>query len=268
MENLFDEKRFQRLLEIADSRQLEIVIANDYAERGYLRDGNGPILFANWNEYADDKSPPRLCDLFEKIGCSIEWSDEWRICDDCGNAFRISGDSYCWLKYGTWDENGCQCGDCILEYPSDYLEGLEGKAQSCETIGVDLGSEGYVRLNPESFESGLFGGQCDDPGTIADSLRELGIDRFLFQLDSVGQFDSRFSVWVHNTESTPALWKRLQDKETTSGDPAISMRNALRDASVKMSGLSGQGIKYAQLKSDGTADVKNVSPQEFIEGIE
>lgn len=35
---------------------------------------------------------------------------------------------------------------------------------------------------------------------VAKELQAKGIERFLFQLDSVGQFDGRWSVYVHESE--------------------------------------------------------------------
>jgi hypothetical protein len=40
----------------------------------------------------------------------------------------------------------------------------------------------------------------DDPHKVAKELRAKGISRFLFNIDDVGQFDSHWSVYVHEDE--------------------------------------------------------------------
>lgn len=279
----FNVERFGRLLSIAESRGVvDIRYCDDYAEPGYSKDRDGPIVFANWNDKTEwneenrqsiviDTAPGRLCKLFEQLGCSVEWSDEWVQCDDCGNAFRISGDCYGWMQYGvTSAEGDVTCGDCIKSDPESYLQELEGECGKADTIGVDFGEAGYVRLNPESLESGVHGGQCDNPEVIGAGLRRLGISRFIFQLDGSGQFDILFGVWVHQEEvngEEAAIWAMLELKGTAGADPAEAMQSALRDAIKKMGELSGDGIRYAKCKADGTADARMVSPQEFAEGV-
>lgn len=44
------------------------------------------------------------------------------------------------------------------------------------------------------------------------------------------------------------------------------MRSALKDASAKMSTLQGEGVRVAKCHSDGTATVKLVNQQDFIDG--
>jgi hypothetical protein len=41
----------------------------------------------------------------------------------------------------------------------------------------------------------------------------------------------------------------------------------LKDAAEKMGKLSGTGIRYAECKEDGTADVRLMSQEEFVKGI-
>lgn len=188
-------------------------IADDYAEPGYTKDSEDlPILFANWNPrgntrfengryISDDMTMPRLRHIFSHYGYAIEWDDVWLICEECGKAFRCSGDSYSWTMYGAADESGCYCGDCIKADAEDYLQSLENDPRRCVGIsGIDPADYGYVKLNEESYEHGLYGGQRDDPKIIAKLLRDAGVHRFLFMLDSVRQFDLDFSCYVHKDE--------------------------------------------------------------------
>lgn len=219
-----------------------------------------------------DATMERVGALAEKAGYSIEWSDQWDICGECDKVFRNTGDSYGWTMYGTYlDGVGDICGDCIQEDPAEYLEHLEGNPRGAVTIdGIDLEAAGYKDINPEdSFQNGLYGGQCANPETIASSLHAADIFRFLFRIDSVGQFDVRFSCFIHEEEYDAALAALdFGDPSKTDGpDPATAMKAALQDASAKMSKLDGPGIKYAKCNPDGTADVRLVSNEEFIDGI-
>jgi len=291
----FNDERFWKVMEIAEKRGLYIRLSEDYSEPGYRKDGEGPILFSDWNSecYWDRKqnkyittndAPERLCKIFEKLGCTIEWEDEWEVCESCKKAFRIVPDSYVWTPYGCVDEHLCMCGDCIKKEPEYYLESLENSPTKANTI-LDLESHGYVCLTwnkdgiPERYENGLYGGQCHDPKVIAKSLNERGV-RYIFNIESVGQFDTDFTVWIRREDlgldREVEFWDdiyraicefRRTPIEVNGPDPAVVMQKSLKDATEKMGKLSGPGIRYAECKEDGTADVRLMSQEEFVKGI-
>ena len=72
---------------------------------------------------------------------------------------------------------------------------------------IDPEDFGYVKANRDddayndSYECGWHPHQTDNPRIIADNLRNRGIERFLFRIDGVGQFDVAFSVYVHESEA-------------------------------------------------------------------
>ena len=80
--------------------------AHAYAEPGYTALKHG-ILLANWNMF-----PRNLVRILERMGYTIEWSDEWATCDDCSRAFRIHSDSYFWKPAYTQVEGILICHDC------------------------------------------------------------------------------------------------------------------------------------------------------------
>jgi hypothetical protein len=273
--------------------------ADDYAEPGYSKDGDGPVLFANWNnrtrynretgEYETlDDVPERLARIFERMGCSIEWEDEWIRCDDCGRAFRTQADCYSWTRSGHISEHGdVSCADCITNDPQHYLDEISGDSGKALTFDVDMEDLGYVNLCwnelgcAEGFQSGLYGGQCDDPSLIAEDLEKRGITDCIFQVDSVGQFDCAFSVWVKrehlgitSTDEWDEIYAAIErfraaPIDSRGTDPADMCKRALEDAHDKMRDLpNGQGVKYARCDlHTGKADVRLVSPDEFINGI-
>ena len=220
--------RAQRVLEIA-ARMAEATdkARGGYSVRNYIEqiqlhfdgyaDGSstgesGLIATGNWNEITKydpvmgrqlvSDLPKRVGDIFEKMGIEIEWSDEWSTCGNCYKLIRTSPDSYSWQPDFYLGDGDITCGDCVKEDPSGYLEFLDGNDEACMTIDVDLEEHGYEQLNEDSFESGWFPGQNDDPRQVAKELREKGIEHFIFVKDEQSQFYSKWSVWVRN-ESNP-----------------------------------------------------------------
>jgi hypothetical protein len=203
---------------IFEDGSFDIMFAKEYAEPGYSNPAKG-ILFANWN----DEPLKRLGDLAEKAGYAIEWSDEWSVCDDCGKAVRTSPNSYGWRRSYFDSEDGFLCVECVRDDPSAYLESLEGNPRAAETLDIPL--DDYVQAGT-NYEHGWHQGQNDSPDVIATSLRARGITRFLFKLDDVGQFDCRFSVYVHQDEKD-----LLTDAPVESAlpyDPGTELGKALR----------------------------------------
>jgi hypothetical protein len=258
------------------SRLEGIQLVIGYAEPGY---GciDSIVAFGNWNDiqgqdpvtgYYDhviDKTPSELSEAFEAIGVAIEWSDEWDMCSHCYRAVRTSGDSYGWKRFYWMTEDGeITCGDCTSEdFAEEYLEWLEGCPSRAITFYVDLKEYGYQKL-ADGFERGLHEGQADSPDLIARALVSKGINRFIFKLDSVGQFDARFSVYVHEDEDLEGF---DLDEEKTADDisPATLCKQALQNIPPPP---PGEGIHYVHVNMHtGTSTSRLVSPQEFIDGI-
>jgi hypothetical protein len=176
-----------------------------YAEPGYQTPANGAGVYrANWNGLSEwdgrerksiDDTMPRLSAILEHIGAGIEWGDEWSDCYQCGKLVRTSPDSYGWQPSYIRTEDGEVCHECVSKDPEAYLLELEGDADRAWTLDIDPADHGYTLLE-EGFENGFHPGQNDDPREIAGRLRARGIDNFVFRLDSVGQFDASFSVYV------------------------------------------------------------------------
>lgn len=116
------------------------------------------------------------------------------------------------------------------------------------TIDLDLETAGY-KLLADDFENGLCGGQADRPELIADALHGQGVERFIFHLDSTGQFDLSFSVWVHESEFDLIDREEFESTPVSGVDPAVQMQKALADASAKMAATDGR-IKVAKCDLD------------------
>lgn len=185
---------------------------NGFSEPGYDNPECGIIATGNWNNISkydrerrsrEIKSdlPSRILRLFEKLGIDCCWSDEWANCENCQKLFRTSPDSHGWMPSYALVGDEYHCVECLKENAEEHLEALEGDAHRCNTIGsIDPSEYGYVKVNEDSYESGLHEGQNDNPKVIAKDLRAKGIERFLFNMDDVGQFDQSWSVYVHTDE--------------------------------------------------------------------
>jgi hypothetical protein len=211
-------KRVHRIMDIASrmaekvegysasNRIEEIQLHFDgYAEPGYTDPECGIIATGNWNDvtvYSQvhgrqvvSDLPSRISRLFEKLGVEIEWSDEWSECSNCNKLVRTSPNSYGWQQSYKLDDDGLTCHECIEKDPEEHLQSLEGCDTSCNTISsINPSEHGYVKL--EECETGWHPGQNDNPREIGKALRAKGITRYLFNLDDVGQFDAKWSVWV------------------------------------------------------------------------
>lgn len=178
---------------------------NGYAEPGY--DDADIVLTGNWNpisgDFKDKRDPmKRLVRILERLGVEMEWSDEWTACSECSKLVRVSPNSYSWQPSYAFVRDELLCHECVQDDPESYLETLKGNPRAALTLDIDPEDYGYQRVNEESYESGFHAGQTDDPAKIAASLRAQGIERFLFRVDDVGQFDMRFSVYVREGEVT------------------------------------------------------------------
>lgn len=190
-----------------------------YSEPGYEDPASGIIATGNWNdadernpEYEFDKrqSPWRKADdcvsrvarvLEKRFGAELEWSDQWDACSDCRKLVRTSGDSYCWTQAWVKLDGETVCRECAQKCAEEVLETFEGDPRKALTVdlGIDPAGYGYVRLLKD-LENGFHDHQAADPNVVAEGLRKLGVERFLFVIDGCGQFDLNFSCWVHEDE--------------------------------------------------------------------
>jgi len=195
--------RFDTILAIVNKAGYDIRFADGCSEPG---DEDKPIVLGNWNErtrydchgrcITNNDTMPRIAKILEKLGYQCEWEDEWAVCDECGKAIRIVPNSYSWKpSYWSPEDCGIICHNCVKANPEYYLEWLNGNEKHCLTLDIDLTKYGYS-LYRNNYENGWHDGQDDDPAAIAEYLRGNEITDFIFVLDSVGQFDINFSVWV------------------------------------------------------------------------
>lgn len=254
-----------------------------YSEPGYHDPDSGIIATGDWNTCSEmvdgrhvtvDDSMYRFSNILEALGADLQWEDEWSACYDCQRLVRTSPDSYGYQpSYTIIDECELVCHECIPENPSDYLESLEGEIKANTMERIYPGSHGYTLL--QKFERGMHYGQDDDPEAIAKTLSQAGFERFIFNIDSTGQFDFRFSVWLHDEEaqdddglSLIRAKRALENGVTQGRSPSEALKGGLAEVSMKHDAArkSGEtGVIVASIGLEG-ASVKIVSQEDFLEG--
>lgn len=268
-------------------------IHDGYAECEW-EEGDLPIT-GNWNDVSRwddqgrqivsvDKTPSRVANCLEKVGAELEWSDEWETCTECGLLIRINPDSYGWTPNWVELDEGKVCESCLdIE---EYLMSIEGCSTSVNTVAGedDLNSYGYVKI--KDWERGMHPGQDADPLRIGDYLIRMDVGRWLFHMESKGQFDIRFALYIHTEELDKGIkdpgypsraprkgisaiaWLQkdyLNSSRTHGPSVSAAMERGLREASRLTDQLKGDGIRYAKVTPEGVT-AKLVSPKDFIEG--
>lgn len=267
---------------LSRTRMEDIQWSPEYAEPGYST-SKECILFGNWNKLDRWNPETRTHDLILPDSeiwqrtvrmleerAELEWCDEWSTCSECSKAVRTQADSYGWQPSYWMGDGEFLCLECAAKNPEDVLlsyEDEDGKALSRD-LGIDPAAHGYW-LAQDEFESGWYGGQDADPKTIAKTLRSKDISRFLFRIDSVGQFDLSFSLFLHESEKgkwESALEGQLSHDECRAKeDPKVALERGLRTAAITPD-PPGEGVIVTKIKADGTAETKRVSPEDFIAG--
>lgn len=199
---------------------------------------------------------------FDDFELEAVFSDEYSVCACCGHVIvRTSPDSYCWTPPLFLEGEGYICDKCAPEYAEEVLEDYSNVERSIPDQ-FDTEDLGLVQINEESFQNGLYGGQLDEPGPIIEALNSQDIDVWFKVYPR--QFDMDFDVYVREADESKA--KAILEGVDTEADidPAVACQQALKAASQQMSQLSGDGIKVATCNADGTADVRMVSPEDFV----
>lgn len=202
------------------------VVANvliGYAEPGYGTDETIVVL-GDWNDNVRhdtesrrmvpksgnrlaDMKPSRLGNALENIpGVEIEWLDEWAECSECYRAIRTEADSYSWQPSYLFTEDGYVCHDCAKKDINAYLQDYINDSDKAVTWldSSELSTAGWTQWeesDPHTYESGWYPGQTDNPADILASIQQETDSDVVFLIDSVGQFDMRFSAYTRDQES-------------------------------------------------------------------
>lgn len=220
----------RRILAYVDEHDIAMDYYPGCAEIGY---DDKPVLAANWNgpgEYerkhldtewgreqfkhkATLEKLSRIVDDIQHV--SLEWSDKWTGCNDCGKAVRTSPDSYGWQASWVWaSDSEIVCRECwkdsisdIIEfYMSDYHHRFSNKALPGDFMEL-LENEGFTcwTETPDEctrYETGLHPGQNDNPAKVFKQIMENDKRwEVVFVITDVGQFDIHWAAFVRLSDS-------------------------------------------------------------------
>lgn len=256
-----------------------------YAEPGYRDPECGITATGNWNviRFKNEKGQDDVDGTIKKLekvlevhGVKKEWDNEWTPCDFCGRLVRTQPNGYEWSP-SYWQTLGYEiaCIGCLREnresLTDEYVEWLEGNADRAMTgslkDAINLKDYGYVKLQGD-FRNGMHYGMDADPKKIAEKLRELDVERFIFVIDGTSQFYLSFSVWIHENDIEKA--RQLTEEESDGPSVAGRMEANLKAATRKLDELadadSQAKIRYAKVTSENW-EARLVDPDELINAM-
>ena len=247
---------------------------------GFLKrvaDSGDTRVGRNGRACMDDNAPytcivPDLDDIIKEVfdgEYETGFDDEYDTCSECGKIVRTGPDSYSWTPDFEHTEDGLICKVCLAEDPESYIESIKNTARKGATdgMGIDITQHGWVKAG-EDYEVGLYDHADDNPEKILEILNEADID-VIFKIFP-SQFEVSFEVYVPEDKKDAAekILSGGNTKYPVGESPAEMCKKGLAEATKKMNELpDGEGVKYAKVNADGTADVKVVSKKKFIDGV-
>lgn len=161
------------------------------------------LLTADWN----DVSQKFYGWVESNFNIELGWCDEWMSCSECGKAVREKADSYGWQPSWAWTSDcSIACVECYENCITDIIDCYVNDTHALPAdIYPLIEKEGFVCYSPDEycqvFETGWHPGQDADPQEIAKDIEEqLPDHEYIFKLDSVGQFDVSWSVFIRKVE--------------------------------------------------------------------
>jgi len=193
-----ERKLFFRVVDYLETKHAYPEIYHGISETGY---DDKELLTADWNKISG-KFYNFLEDTFPEI--ELDWSDEWMNCSECGKAIRNSPNCYSWTPSYLWSSDcSIACIECYENFAEDIIEYYKNNTDLAitEDFYPILEKNGFICYSPDEycqiFETGFYPGQNDDPKSVAKNIEsELPDYDYIFKIDSVGQFDIHWSVFL------------------------------------------------------------------------
>ena len=181
------------------------------SEMGY--DDKEAITGDWWQRKSGELRTP-LADYIEKaFDGEVEtyFYDEWMGCLECNKLLRSTHDCYSWEPSFVWTSDcSIACHECIESDETLQEDTIEFYKNSTDHAVPSwfyqyLEAHGFVCYSPDEyckrFETGWYPGQNDNPSEVAKDIESNLPDHdFIFKIDSVGQFDCSWSVFLRRSE--------------------------------------------------------------------
>lgn len=171
-----------------------------FAESVYGEPPCEGVFLCNWNNV-----PQHITNWLEKRGFECLWNDEYLHDYENNRVFRCEATHYGWMpqficndwtNYEVIGEDDLQ--DIADEYINEYLLN-DPKVADHLLEHAKIRENGFEPLI--RGENGLHAYQTDDPEKMMESAKEQYPNAdFIFVIDSVGQFDTHFSLWKRERE--------------------------------------------------------------------
>lgn len=138
-------------------------------------------------------------EIEEIMQTNLVFSDEYSFCTECSEVIRTSPNGHGWQPDYYLGDGFIICSRDFKEseeHQEAYLNALINNTNKVnQLISEDQLTElGFVKLNDNSYERGLHFGQNDSPKEIYEKFNE-SYEEIIFTIDSMGQFETEFSVW-------------------------------------------------------------------------
>ena len=168
-------------------------------------DNEKQVIVANWNN-VDSDFRKYIENFFE-----LDWEDESDYCSNCYQHIHTTPSYYGDDMRHVYTDKGALCKTCALEnpewifdeftfdsaHPPIYHKAIPAWLQ-CKLEDHDyIPFQSVDSACKDVFESGLHADQTDTPEKVCKLVTELlGPRDMLFCIDSAGQFDVHFSVYI------------------------------------------------------------------------
>lgn len=143
------------------------------------------------------------------------FDDEYTTCSECRNVVRTSPDSYFWSPDYILTENGLVCRTC-WESDADMVIDAYKDEQRSVPESFDPTAHGWVKVNTETYQSGLHAGMNDDPVKVLATLHNRPHIETLLKA-APSQFYTEWDVYVEE-ESLSDARTRLGTVETADAE--------------------------------------------------
>lgn len=133
----------------------EVQWYEDYAEGSSGSEHTRGVVSANWNDLdvydpATKKRvkvsdiPSRMCDLFERLGFLIEWSDQVTSCGGCGKCILTEPDCMSWGPGFMVGDGAIECAECCESNAEAWLDQCAEEGAHWNLDNIDPEQHGWT----------------------------------------------------------------------------------------------------------------------------
>ena len=169
------------------------------------------MLIADWN-----KNKLKSLDnwlngqYYEHAQIQLGYDDEYQYCDNCMGLICTTAQYHGDTGRFMYGDGEIFCSNCIKDDPDLILDYYLNNSSMAipDYLTEHIKNDGFICFSTDEsgdycpiYESGLHIGQDDNPKDIEKKILELKYNYdYLFMINSVGQFDVKWSVFIRRIE--------------------------------------------------------------------